>query len=77
MLIIVVFGILVFMLLIVFLFFVYQVIYKSRSKDSLKSDEIIRAFEPDNLAPKLSDMIMYHKTHEITKYEIRGDLNNE
>lgn len=30
----------------------------------------INKFEPDNTAPKLTDMIAYHKTHEKTKYII-------
>lgn len=70
-------GVLIIIVVLVLLFFNYQMTYTSRSKNSLKSEKIIRVFQPYNRAPKLSEMIEYHKANGIVRYKIGGDSDNE
>ena len=48
------------------------------NKDSDKSrysKYVVNKFEPDNTAPKLSELIEYHKSKDSIKYIIESDSN--
>lgn len=48
---------------------VYFVLRKS-SCTSYSSKYILNKFEPDNTAPKISELIEFHKANEAVKYNI-------
>lgn len=68
-----IFGTLIIIMALVILFFCYQIKHDSRSKESSISDKLIRLFEPDNLAPELTEMIDYHKKNGVVRYKIGSD----
>lgn len=48
------------------------------NKDSDKSrysKYIVNKFEPDNTAPKLTEMVEYHKSKDSVKYVIESDTS--
>jgi len=48
-------------------------IYFSLQKNTVNSESskyIINKFEPDNTAPKITELIEYHKSHETIHYKI-------
>lgn len=52
---------------VVMVFTMYFVVGKS-SRIKASSVYIINAFEPDNTAPKMTDLIDFHKSNEAIKY---------
>ncbi len=73
----VIFGTLIIIIALVIFFFCFQINRDSRSKDSLKSDKVIRLFEPDNLAPELTEMIDYHRKKGVVRYKIGSDQDGK
>ena len=55
--------------LIVFLMFLWSVSL-SKNKNQNEGNIIIGKFEPDNIAPTLTEMIDFHKKNGIVDYEI-------
>lgn len=51
----------------IMVFTMYFVVGKS-SRIRASSIYIINAFEPDNTAPKITELIDFHKSHEPIKY---------
>ncbi len=51
----------------VMVFTMYFVVGKS-SRIKASSIYIINAFEPDNTAPKMTELIDFHKSNEMIKY---------
>lgn len=51
----------------IMIFVMYLVVGKS-SRIRASSIYIINAFEPDNTAPKITELIDFHKSHEKVKY---------
>lgn len=49
---------------------------KKGIKDKMDSDNILNLFEPYNSAPKLTQMIEFHKNNGIVEYDIgeTGDI---
>lgn len=73
----IIFGTLIIIIALVFLFLFFQLKHDSRSKDSLKSDKIIRVFEPDNLSPELTEMIDYHRKKGVVRYKFGSDQDGD
>lgn len=48
--------------------FTMCVVVGKSSRIRASSIYIINAFEPDNTAPKITDLIDFHKSHEPIKY---------
>lgn len=45
--------------------------------NSDSSKNIVNSFEPDNTAPKITEMVEFHKNNEKIKYKIRENKNGK
>ena len=73
-------GIVLFVIvMVVWLGFLMQYSLSDKSKNSRSSQFIVNYFEPDNTAPKISELVHYHKTlSDNKKYRIKGyEFENE
>ena len=59
-----------FIILILFTVFTVYFILLNISCSSISSKYILNKFEPDNTAPKITELIEFHKNNETIKYNI-------
>lgn len=67
----IIFSVILITLMLVIFGMIFLLIYmKGKNNNKSNGEQVIQKFEPDNMAPPLSDMINYHRKNGIIRYDV-------
>ena len=62
--------VLIALVLVIFGMVFFLIYMKGKENNKSNGKQVIQKFEPDNMAPPLTDMINYHRKNGIVRYDV-------